>query len=397
MNSEAKRGRVAGLLVGSAAVLAFLWSPQAGAQDALTQAPAAQTPSLDAAAQAAPAPAPAAAQAPSFAPSGATIGGSNSAIGAIAGSGPAVATNTAAVGAGPSATALLGSAQSQQFGNNTTVVNQNANARSGDAVAGSQVVGVVGGGPTTVLGSNNCIGCVAASGPAVAVNAVAAGAGPSATAVLGSANTQQFGNNTTVVNQTSDARSGDAVAGSQVTGIVGGFGSTVLNQNSCFGCLALSGPAIAPNFALVRSGPSAFGLLGFSNASQVGNNDAILSQRSISRSGDALAGSQTTGLVGGGNILGSNFGFLPFAASGLATGGNVALGGAGPQAGPAGIGIASTSQTGNNNAVADQLSDIRSGDGVAGSQVNGVVAQEAGVLGTRNARAPNPLGVASVG
>lgn len=313
---------------------------------------------------------------------GTVVQNSNSSIGSVAASGPAIGVNVAASNAGPQANALLGFAQTSQIGNNTSVTNQNSTVKSGDAVAGSQVTGVVGGGPTVVQNQNSSLGALALSGPAIGGNVAVSNTGPSANALLGAASAQQFGNNTSVVNQTNVTKSGDALAGSQVTGVVGGFGTVVQNSNSSIASFAFTGPAIGGNIAVVPTGPSANALLGFANASQFGDNTAILTQTNIVHSGDALAGSQSTGVVGGGPgfVGGSNFGFLPFAVSGLVVGGNTAFGGPGPAAGPSFLGFASTSQAGNNFLDAAQFNDLASGDGVSGSQVNGLVSQERGAV-----------------
>jgi hypothetical protein len=254
---------------------------------------------------------------------------------------------------------------------------QNSRARSGDAIAGSQVTGVVGGN-ATVQNSNMSFGAVAVSGPVVAGNVAVVNAGPTAG---GGGSAQQIGNNSTRVIQNNVAESGAAVAGSQVTGIVGGGNSTVQNQNLCVGCVAVSGAVVSVNAAFVNAGPQAAG----GQASQIGNNDAVLVQASDVRSGDAIAGGQVTGLVGGGGtVQNSNFAAFPVAVSGPAIALNIAASGAGPSSGG---GLAQTSQFGSNTVLADQQANVRSGDAVAGSQVTGMVSSQLGSLAVQNQQA----------
>src|SRR5437899_3246983 len=73
------------------------------------------------------------------------VQGQNGAAGTAAASGPVAGGNGAVIGAGPTSTTIGGNSQSQQLGDNSVAVNQSSKAKSGDAVAGSQVAGVVGG------------------------------------------------------------------------------------------------------------------------------------------------------------------------------------------------------------------------------------------------------------
>ena len=149
----------------------------------------------------------------------------NAAPGARAVSGNAIATNDAEMHAGPKATGLVGEATAAQVGDNRVAVDQTATATSGDAIAGSQVIGVnVGGdaGSLAVLASNGADGSFAASGSALAVNRAEVDAGPSARTLLGGANAAQIGDNRIALDQTATATTGDALAGSQVIGIVVG-------------------------------------------------------------------------------------------------------------------------------------------------------------------------------
>jgi hypothetical protein len=79
--------------------------------------------------------------------------------------------------------------------------------------------------------------------------------------------------------------------------ILPGTAHASIGVNGCIGCAALSGPSVAFNFLPARLGPTSIGFLGLSNASQFGNNFALVGQGSFSHSGPALAGSQVHGLL----------------------------------------------------------------------------------------------------
>jgi hypothetical protein len=321
------------------------------------------------------------------------VQGQNGSIGGAAASGPAAGGNAAVLGAGPAAGAALGSSQSQQMGDNSVIVNQSSSAKSGDAVAGSQVTGVVGGG--TVMNSNSSFGSAAVSGPAIASNVAVANAGPLTGSLGGFASTSQAGGNSVIVNQESKAMSGDALAGSQTTGAVGG-GATIMNSNSSFGNFAASGLACASfvcgggNVLFAGAGPSAVqaGILGSATATQLGDNDVVISQSSIAQTGDSLAGAQVTGTVGSDDMRVANQNSTAgnVAVSGFAFATNVAAVNAGP--GVASIGLllttANASQAGSNNVVLAQESGAITGDALAGSQVTGLVSAETGNLTVLN-------------
>jgi hypothetical protein len=110
-------------------------------------------------------------------------------------------------------------------GNNSLVFSQDAVVASGDAVAGSQVTGVVGGNEAVLQLTGSDTGSVATSGTVVASNT--AGGFLTSTAVAGgNADAQQIGDGFFDGTQTLDFGSGDAVAGSQVTGQVGTAGTS---------------------------------------------------------------------------------------------------------------------------------------------------------------------------
>jgi hypothetical protein len=184
-------------------------------------------------------------------------------------------------------------------------------------------------GETTVQGSQNSFGSFAATGTtganqsnfAVAragraaavtgINQSNFNGGPAANGtVTGSA--QQLGSNRGTVSQSAEAKSGDPVAGGQVTGAVAG-NVTVQNQNTAIGSIAVSGGAVALNVNQGTVGPSATAV-GPAYVSQVGDNlisvalgliaqaieaptDVALPRTVGARFGDASAGSQVTGAV----------------------------------------------------------------------------------------------------
>lgn len=324
------------------------------------------------------------------------VQGQNGSDDAVSTSGEVVGANAAVIGAGPSAAAGSGSSQSQQNGDNTVVVRQTSTAKSGDAVAGSQVTGVVGGN-ATVQNQNSSDGAVAVSGAATASNTAAVSAGPSATAVDGSAQAGQSGDNDVFVTQEAEALTGDSVAGSQVTGAVGDA-ITVQNQNSSDDATSISGAACASfvcgggNTLFVGAGPSAFSSAdpdAEAQAGQVGDNDVVIRQASFAESGDALAGAQVTGIVGNGDasVNNQNSSDFSLAVSGFALAGNVAAVTAGPSATALGLGVGSTAQAaqeGDNDVHLTQVSGSSSGDALAGSQVVGLVSSETGSIEVQN-------------
>ncbi|HVE92625.1 MAG TPA: hypothetical protein VNE62_10070 [Actinomycetota bacterium] len=133
------------------------------------------------------------------------------------------------------------------------------------------------------------------------------------------------GDNEAEVNQNAKVRSGDAVAGGQVTGIVSsGPGKiSVRNSNRSEDAEARSGNATVHNYANVDVGPRVIvpdvdtdgdgiadaagecleeGVITQINACILhdGDNEAELSQDGLAETGDAVAGSQVTGIVSSG-------------------------------------------------------------------------------------------------
>src|SRR5262249_40645954 len=128
--------------------------------------------------------------------------------------------------------------------------------------------------------------------------------GPYANASDGPANASQLGDNSLELTQTAQVSTGDAVGGSQVTGIVGGGEHTVQNQNTaaCGDECARSGDIGSVdtfNEGDAVVGPTAISDADEVQASQVGDNDAVIEQSIGAQTGDALFGAQVTGVVGG--------------------------------------------------------------------------------------------------
>lgn len=159
-------------------------------------------------------------------------------------------------------------------------------------VFGAQAAGA----DTVVQNQNSSSGAEATSGDAEASNEAEVQTGPRAQSSSGPAQSSQIGNNSARVRQDSQARSGDAAAGSQVTGARGGSG-TVQNQNSSTGSVATTGDALASNVADIGSGPDSVSGFGPASASQTGSNDVDADLGVTAETGDAVSGSQITGIL----------------------------------------------------------------------------------------------------
>ena len=124
--------------------------------------------------------------------------------------------------------------------------------RGGDAVAGSQVTGLVSEqrGHLTVQNQQSSDDPVAISGDAAAVNALLVEAGPQATTDDATSTATQIGDNDVTAAQTAEAWSGDAVAGGQVTGVVGAGTAAITLSNTSEGAEATSGDAEAATAVL---------------------------------------------------------------------------------------------------------------------------------------------------
>ncbi len=312
---------------------------------------------------------------------GATVQVQNTSDGAIAESGPATAANDGAYVLGPEATSVDALAQASQVGDNRLDASQTVGAATGDAVAGSQVVGIVSNGDNEVQSQNSATDPVAVSGAVDAFNLGDLALGPNAFADQAEASASQIGDNDAVLTQSNEASSGDAVAGSFVTGIVGNGSSTVQGQSSSTDAAAFSGDVESENLALaVVVGPTARAFDDQAQSSQVGDNSAEIDQDVRAHSGDAVAGSQITGLVTeqAGHLSVQN---QQSSEGDTAFSGTVGLGGVENlvefvQVGPTADAIfapASATQNGDNDLGIAQSADLASGDAVAGSQVTGAV------------------------
>lgn len=322
----------------------------------------------------------------------------NSASGNTAISGDVLVTNDAAAALGPNATSATSTAQASQVGHNDLTVRQAVTSSTGDAVAGSQITGIADANEALVQNQNSAADNVAFSGFSAADNILTATAGPAALTSGPLAQASQVGDNDAVIEQSSQAASGDSVAGSQVTGVVGGSDFTVQNQNRSEGNVGITGDAFAFSFGAAILGPSAtsvdpLGISAEAQAGQTGDNQLVADQTSGSSSGDALAGAQVTGLVSEDEghlevnnqqssdtdtaisgdsdsavLLSANAGPVAFAGSalaGTAAGAKIVVIGGNAEA--------QASQVGDNSTDATQTSGAISGDGVAGGQVTGTV------------------------
>jgi hypothetical protein len=230
---------------------------------------------------------------------GSTVQNQNSSEDGIAVSGDSTATNTSRLGVGPSATSGGDNAQASQIGSNSVSVSQSAVAKTGDAVVNSQITGIVGGGDATVQNQNDGEGGVATTGDALSSNTLEVGVGPFADSSTDDALASQIGDNETVISQSAEAITGDAVVNSQVTGVVAGDDSVIQGQNTGDDGFAESGIAYATNDAFGNAGgPVADSPVGSTLATQNGDNAADLAQDAGAESGDGVSGSQVSGVVG---------------------------------------------------------------------------------------------------
>jgi hypothetical protein len=218
-------------------------------------------------------------------------------------------------------TALGEDAQATHNGDTVADLSQTLDASTGDALAGAQVTGTVAGdsSTTTIQNQNNSevdsafTGAVlgdfgnAAVNSITALEALSGIINPMSIAIAdGEAQSSQIGDNLVSLDQSLAASTGDAVAGSQVTGSVTGADSEVTVQNQNFGeaALATSGDVVfetAANVAGLEAGPVALSDSedGTAQASQNGDNAMDVVQTLDISTGDAVAGSQVTGAVAG--------------------------------------------------------------------------------------------------
>lgn len=157
--------------------------------------------------------------------SGGVVQQNNTSTDASATSGAATASNTGTVTAG---------GPGMQVGDNNLTLDQDANAHSGPAIAGSTVVGLDAD-PGDVQQTNNSSGATATSGPANATNVGTVTGGPGGGTLIGD-------NDITLI-QTNEAESGPAIAGSSVVGSVSSL------SVSSLGIAAEASPAHFSGFA----------------------------------------------------------------------------------------------------------------------------------------------------
>jgi len=253
-------------------------------------------------------------------------------------------------------------------GDNEAEVNQNAKVRSGDAVAGGQVTGIVSKGPgkISVRNSNRSEDAEARSGDATVHNFANVTVGPRvilapvdtdgdgtadaageclAEGVIAEVNAciLHEGDNEAELSQDGVAETGDAVAGSQVTGIVSEGGDAwVENDNISEDDEAESGEADVLNEApSITAGPI------------VADDEFLVDGEPVD--GGAGAGAAEVPL-----------GTEP-----------VAIASHNDTRGPT---TAQIAHEGDNEVEVDQDGHAKSGDAVAGSQVTGLVVSEAGSI-----------------
>lgn len=274
----------------------------------------------------------------------------------------------------------VANAQVEQEGDNEGDAAQDATVRTGDGAAGAQITGlVVSGGEARVEKTNASEDSRSTSGDASSTVTATAAVGPSGAAGLIGSAAVQDGDNELDLSQVTETLTGDAVAGSQVTGaVVSGGTLDITADNVSEDAQATSGDAATEAFATVgRVGPLAEpddvtrGCVGFGETDpppgaivvvinvcsitvnvvgaaqlgdavtavggaveQHGDNEADLEQRPAAGSGDAVAGAQVNGVVTSGGavaIEASNASEDDEAASGEATASDVvSLGGVGP-------------------------------------------------------------------
>ena len=204
---------------------------------------------------------------------------------------------------------------------------QKASSDSGDAISGSQTVGVVGSGDASADASNTLNGdgsgtkATSDSGTATSSNEltssrplVGGDMTVNATTISGPVTYQIIVQDDLKITfkQKAGADSGDALAGSQVVGLASGGDGTVIANNGSGGgaeLLASSGFASALN-SLLFNGPLVGGNLNINAVNVTGpitwsllfNDIKIkIKQEALSDTGDALAGGQSIGVASGGN------------------------------------------------------------------------------------------------
>jgi hypothetical protein len=216
-------------------------------------------------------------------------------------------------------------------GDNEVDATEQANSATGDAVTGASIVGIVGSGDTSIVTDNTTEDAEATSGDGTSTNDLnLATAGnlmsdaedvdlPDEASIDGVTTDDggivHDGDNTTELGLTADTATGDAVAGGQVVGAVTAAGGSFAADltNSSEDDQADSGAATADTFVnSVASGNlSGDGNVFLGSISDVdggagivheGDNDLTLDASASGATGDAVAGGQVVGGVGGGDM-----------------------------------------------------------------------------------------------
>ena len=173
--------------------------------------------------------------------------------------------------------------QNNQDGRNSTDVNQDADADTGDAVGG-QEVGVTGGRDVRINATNSSSGVNARTGDADGENSSDSFTGLSNEEEGEDGANIQTGDNDADVHQSASATTGDAVGG-QMIGVAGASGDVTINATNVSEDVDLfSGDADSENDADI-----VVGLIGASNV-QEGDNSGDVFQSASASSGDGVGG-----------------------------------------------------------------------------------------------------------
>ena len=174
-------------------------------------------------------------------------------------------------------------AQNNQDGRNSTDVNQDADADTGDAVGG-QEIGVTGGSNTRINAANSSKNVNARTGDADGENSSDSFTGLNNDEAGPDGANVQDGDNDADVNQSASATTGDAVGG-QMIGVTGASGDVSIDATNVSEDVDLvSGDSDSDNDADI-----VVGLIGASNV-QEGDNSGDVFQSASSSSGDGVGG-----------------------------------------------------------------------------------------------------------
>jgi hypothetical protein len=274
----------------------------------------------------------------------------------------------------------------EQEGDNSSEVNQSGSSSSGDAVGG-QVVGVVSAGDASVDSTNRSEDVDIETGDAQATNGVDSFTGQdSVIDEIGAGSNEQEGDNSTDVNQTATATSGDGVGGSVIGVVTSAGGSAdVVAANTSEDVDIETGDSFADNFLFrAFTGQSYLNLCGLicqiGSNEQEGDNDLAADQSATASSGDGVGG-QVLGIVSAGDA--SVDATNSSTDVDVETGGADADNEASPFTGQDYFNLGLQEQEGENELDGDNSTDLNqaasatSGDGVGG-QVAGVVTSAGG-------------------